>query len=45
MDYFRNQLTESQRLEALAIFSFYLGFANPTPELVSSFKAFGTAAS
>ncbi|HEY1701273.1 MAG TPA: MarR family transcriptional regulator [Trebonia sp.] len=45
MDYFQNQLTESQRLEALAIFSFYLGFANPTPELVSSFVAFGTATS
>lgn len=38
MDYFQTQLTEPQRLAALAIFTFYLGFGNPTPELVSSFK-------
>lgn len=43
MDYFQTQLTESQRLEALAIFCFYLGFGNPTPELVSSFSQFGDA--
>jgi DNA-binding MarR family transcriptional regulator len=43
MDYFQNQLTETQRLAALAIFSFYLGFGNPTPELASSFNQFSEA--
>jgi DNA-binding MarR family transcriptional regulator len=43
MDYFQTQLTESQRLAALAIFTFYLGFGNPTPELASSFKQFSDA--
>jgi DNA-binding MarR family transcriptional regulator len=43
MDYFQTQLTETQRLAALAIFSFYLGFGNPTPELASSFNQFSEA--
>lgn len=43
MDYFQTQLTESQRLAALAIFSFYLGFGNPTAELANSFSQFGDA--
>jgi DNA-binding MarR family transcriptional regulator len=45
MDYFQSQLSEPQRLEALAIFSFYLGFGNLTPELVASFNEFGAATS
>ena len=43
MDYFQTQLTESQRLAALAIFSFYLGFGDPSPELASSFDHFSEA--
>lgn len=43
MDYFQTQLTEPQRLAALAIFSFYLGFGHPTPELASSFSKFSDA--
>lgn len=43
MDYFQTQLTEPQRLAALAIFSFYLSFASPAPELASSFGQFGDA--
>ncbi|MGH3277793.1 MAG: MarR family winged helix-turn-helix transcriptional regulator [Trebonia sp.] len=38
MDYFQTQLTEPQRLAALAIFTFYVGFGNPTTQLAKSHK-------
>lgn len=44
MDYFQTQLTERQRLAALAIFTFYLGFGNLTPALATSVKELSEAA-